>query len=57
MTIAYVGTSYSIKLPLNDQMLIEFEKRHKENNGFSLPHKIFKLEYYIKSFVRKPTAY
>jgi N-methylhydantoinase A/oxoprolinase/acetone carboxylase beta subunit len=56
-TIAYMGTNYSMKVLLNEHMIEEFEKSHKETNGFSLPNKAYKIEYYIQTFIRRPTEY
>jgi N-methylhydantoinase A/oxoprolinase/acetone carboxylase beta subunit len=43
VTLAYMGTTYSITVPLTDNMIDDFEKRHKQINGFSFPTKKYKL--------------
>lgn len=57
VTIAYAGTSFSLSIPLSEKMLEEFESAHLEQNGFSLPNKVYKIDYYIETYLKSGPSY
>ena len=52
MGLGYQGTSYTIKVEMTPKMFDDFVVLHKKQNGFSLPTKMFRVEYFVEKLIK-----
>lgn len=57
VTIGYKGTSFNLIIGLDEHLLQNFEAKHQEENGFSLPVDEFRVEYLRETYIWHPPQF